>query len=117
MPKPAPKKASPDCPCLAEIRTLHRRRCNCRLERRAQYWLRYGGERLEITPSQFHLSVARWLGNAGLVTHDRIDDVAAALFCLGVTNSNNLLQKVRQGKIDPLGIGRDGKRNGKSKAA
>ena len=46
----------------------------------------------------------------------RVEDVAAALYCLGVTNSNNLLQKVRQGKIDTFGIGKDGRRNGKGKS-
>ena len=41
------------------------------------------------------------------------DDVAAALYCLGVTNSNNLFQKVQQGKMSPFGIGKNGRRNAK----
>lgn len=115
MASPSKKKPA-DCPFLEELRLIHRRRCNCRLDRRAEIWLRHGGDRIEINPGNFHLSVARWLANAGLVEGARVDDVAAALYCLGVTNSNNLLQKVRQGKVDSHGIGRDGRRNGKGKS-
>ena len=111
-----PTKNSAACPHLEEIRNLHRRRCNCRLDRRVDFWLRYGGEKIEINPTQFHASVARWLANAGLIHEGCVDDVAAALYCLGVTNSNNLLQKVKQGKVDALGIGRDGRRNGKHRS-
>lgn len=114
MPKPRASKAVAD-PTLEEIRAIHRRRCNCRLDRRAEFWLRHGGERLELTPGNFHHSLAAWLHHAGLIAAERVDDVAAALYCLGVTNSNNLFQKVRQGKVDLHGIGKDGKRNGKSK--
>lgn len=115
MASPAKKKTL-DCPLLEEIRTIHRRRCNCRLDRRTEFWLRYGGDRLEINPSSFHTSVARWLANAGLIESSHVEDVAGVLYCLGVTNSNNLLQKVRQGKIDAFGIGKDGRRNGKGKS-
>lgn len=115
MPKPRPAKAAA-CPFIEEIRTIHRRRCNCRLDRRAEFWLRYGGEKLEISPGSFHQSLATWLHNAGLIPANRVEDLAAAFFCLGVTNSNNLFQKVRQGKVDPHGIGKDGRRNGKARA-
>lgn len=114
MSKPRNAKAAP-CPFIEEIRAIHRRRSNCRLDRRAEFWLRYGGDKLEISPGSFHHSLATWLHNAGLVPASRVDDLAAAFYCLGVTNSNNLFQKVRQGKVDHHGIGKDGRRNGKSR--
>lgn len=115
MSKPRVPKAV-SCPFIEEIRTIHRRRCNCRLDRRAEFWLRYGGDKLEISPGSFHQSLAIWLNNAGLIPAGRVEDLAAAFYCLGVTNSNNLFQKVRQGKVDHHGIGKDGKRNGKGRA-
>ena len=36
------------------------------------------------------------------------------LYCLGVTNSNNLFQKVNQGKLVTLGIAKNGRRNAKA---
>lgn len=112
MTKPRAAKADP-CSFLEEIRTIHRRRCNCRLDRRAEFWLRYGGDKLDISPGSFHISLAHWLQQAGILPANRVEDAAAAFYCLGVTNSNNLFQKVKQGKVDPHGIGKDGKRNGK----
>jgi len=114
MSKPV-AKPDPACPLLAKIRELHTRRKNCRLDIRADLWLHYGGDHVEINPGAFHRSVAHWLHNAGLVESHHVDDVAAALYCLGVTNSNNLFQKVRQGKLDGNGIGRNGRRNGKGR--
>jgi hypothetical protein len=70
---------------------------------------------MDISPANFHHALAEWLGNAGLVKADDVDHVAAALYCLGVTNSNNLFQKVHQGKMESLGIGRHGRRNSKGR--
>ena len=80
---------------------------------KAELWLRHGGENLDISPPNFHHALATWLANAGLVHKDKAQDVAAVLYCLGVTNSNNLFQKVNQGKLVPLGIGKNGRRNAK----
>lgn len=110
-------KPNPACPLLTKVRELHSRRRNCRLDVRADLWLHYGGEQVELNPGAFHRSVAHWLHNAGLVEAGHVDDVAAALYCLGVTNSNNLFQKVRQGKLDGNGIGKNGRRNGKARKA
>ena len=103
---------------LNELLTfLHERqekRGNCTMKDRAELWLRYGGEDMDISPPNFHHALATWLANAGLVHKDKAKDVAAVLYCLGVTNSNNLFQKVNQGKLVTLGIGKNGRRNGVS---
>jgi integrase len=102
---------------LNELLTfLHERqekRGNCTMKDRAELWLRYGGEQMDISPPNFHHALATWLANAGLVPKDKATDVAAVLYCLGVTNSNNLFQKVNQGKLIALGIGKNGRRNAK----
>ena len=95
---------------------LHERqekRGNCTMKDRAELWLRYGGEDLDISPPNFHHAIAQWLTNAGLVHKDKTEDVGAVLYCLGVTNSNNLFQKVNQGKLVTLGIAKNGRRNAK----
>jgi hypothetical protein len=95
---------------------LHERqakRGNCTMRDRAELWLRFGGEQLDISPANFHHALALWLTNAGLIHKDKTDDVAAVLYCLGVTNSNNLFQKVNQGKLVTMGIGKNGRRNAK----
>ena len=102
---------------LSELLTLlHERqekRGNCTMKDRAELWLRYGGENLDISPPNFHHALATWLANAGLVHKDKAEDVAAVLYCLGVTNSNNLFQKVNQGKLVAMGISKNGRRNAK----
>ena len=95
---------------------LHERqekRGNRTMKDRAELWLRYGGEDLDISPPNFHHAIAQWLTNAGLVHKDKTEDVGAVLYCLGVTNSNNLFQKVNQGKLVNLGIAKNGRRNAK----
>lgn len=98
---------------LAHLRERQEKRANCSMKNRAELWLRFGGEDLDISPPNFHHALATWLANAGLVHKDRSPDVAAVLYCLGVTNSNNLFQKVNQGKLVTLGIGKNGRRNAK----
>lgn len=85
------------------------------MELRANLWLRHSSEGLELTPSNFHDALAEWLANAGLVKDGKQADVAAALYCLGVTNSNNLFQKVQQGKMVTHGIGKNGRRSDHNK--
>ena len=85
------------------------------MELRANLWLRHSDETMELTPANFHGALAEWLANTGLVKDGKQADVAAALYCLGVTNSNNLFQKVQQGKMTPHGIGKNGRRNGQLK--
>lgn len=99
---------------LADIQGIYAKKCNCTMALRAELWLRHSSEDLELTPSNFHDALAEWLSNTGLITDGRQEDVAAALYCLGVTNSNNLFQKVQQGKMSPFGIGKNGRRNGNS---
>ena len=70
---------------------------------RAELWLRFGGEQLELSPPNFHHTLAVWLANTSLVHKNKTDDLAAVLYCLGVTNSNNLFQKVYQDKISATG--------------
>ena len=102
---------------LSELLThLHERqekRGNCTMKDRAELWLRHGGENLDMSPPNFHHALAIWLINAGLVHKDKAQDVAAALYSLGVINSNNLFQKVNQGKLMTMGIGKNGRRNAK----
>ena len=102
---------------LNELLTfLHERqekRGNCTMKDRAELWLRHGGDSLDLSPPNFHHALATWLANAGLVHKDKSQDVAAVLYCLGVTNSNNLFQKVNQGKLVNLGIAKNGRRNAK----
>jgi hypothetical protein len=100
---------------LIRVREVHEKRGNCTMALRAELWLRLGGEELDISPANFHRSVAKGLVNVGLVSKRDADDLAAVLYCLGVTNSNNLFQKVQQGKTEPHGIGRNGKVNGKGR--
>jgi len=97
---------------LEKIQGIHAKKCNCTMSLRAEIWLRHSGDDLELTPSNFHGALAEWLVNIGLVEKTKLPDVAAALYCLGVTNSNNLFQKVQQGKMSPYGIGKNGRRNG-----
>jgi len=100
---------------LDHLHERQEKRGNCTMKDRAELWLRFGGENLDISPPNFHHALATWLANAGLVHKDKAQDVAAVLYCLGVTNSNNLFQKVNQGKLVPLGIGKNGRRNAKGK--
>ena len=100
---------------LAHLHERQEKRGNCTMRDRAELWLRFGGEDMDISPPNFHHALAGWLANAGLVREDKAADVAAVLYCLGVTNSNNLFQKVNQGKLVALGIGKNGRRNAKSK--
>lgn len=112
---PAPRSNETVAQLLIRIREVHEKRGNCTMALRADVWMRLGGEDLDISPANFHRAVARWLVNAGLVSKRDADDVAAALYCLGVTNSNNLFQKVHQGKTEPHGIGRNGRLNGRGR--
>ena len=114
--RPAQMPARPNLPenlaeLLSHLHDRQQKRGNCTMKERAELWLRYGGEQLDISPPNFHLALATWLANAGLVHKDRAQDVAAALYCLGVTNSNNLFQKIAQGKLVTLGIGKNGRLN------
>ena len=97
---------------LQKIHGIYSKKCNCTMSLRTELWLRHTSEELELTPSNFHDALAEWLANTGMITEGRHEDVAAALYCLGVTNSNNLFQKVQQGKMSPYGIGKNGRRNG-----
>ncbi len=98
---------------LAHLHDRQEKRGNCTMKDRAELWLRFGGETMDISPPNFHHALATWLANAGLVHKDKAQDVAAVLYCLGVTNSNNLFQKVNQGKLVTMGIGKNGRRNAK----
>lgn len=98
---------------LTFLRERQEKRGNCSMKDRAELWLRHGGEDLDISPPNFHKAIAQWLTHTGLVHKDKTEDVAAVLYCLGVTNSNNLFQKVNQGKLVSLGIGKNGRRNAK----
>jgi len=97
---------------VEKIRGIYSKKCNCTMSLRTELWLRHTSEELELTPSNFHDALAEWLANTGMIKEGRQEDVAAALYCLGVTNSNNLFQKVQQGKMSPFGIGKNGRRNG-----
>ena len=97
---------------LQKIHGIYSKKCNCTMSLRTELWLRHTSEELELTPSNFHDALAEWLDNTGMIKEGRQEDVAAALYCLGVTNSNNLFQKVQQGKMSPYGIGKNGRRNG-----
>ena len=97
---------------LEKIRGIYGKKCNCTMSLRTELWLRHTSEELELTTSNFHDALAEWLANTGMIKEGRQEDVAAALYCLGVTNSNNLFQKVQQGKMSPYGIGKNGRRNG-----
>jgi len=114
MPEPTSSKLPAQLNELLEF--LHERqdkRGNCTMKDRAELWLRYGGEELDISPPNFHKAIALWLTQAGLVQKDKTAHVAAVLYCLGVTNSNNLFQKVNQGKLMTFGIAKNGRRNAK----
>jgi len=100
---------------LKRISKTHDKRGNCTIALRTEFWLRLGGEGMDISPSNFHSALAQWLTNAGLVNKDKTEDVASALYCLGVINSNNLFQKIHQGKLESMGIGKNGRRNSKSR--
>lgn len=100
---------------LSHLHARQEKRGNCTTHDRAELWLRHGGENLDISPPNFHHAIATWMANAGLVHKDRTQDIAAVLFGLGVTNSNNLFQKVNQGKLVTMGIGKNGRRNAKGK--
>jgi hypothetical protein len=110
-----PKNSDQIKETLEEIHGIHGKKCNCTMSLRADLWLRHTGEDLELTPSNFHGALAGWLVNTGLVEKSAQTHVEAALYCLGVTNSNNLFQKVQQGKMSPYGIGKNGRRNGNKK--
>ena len=103
-------------PLLVKLREIHSNKKNCTMTDRADFWLHHGGKSLELNPNAFHTSIANWLLNAGLIDKDRTDDIIAALYCLGVANSNNLFQKVSQGKMETCGIGNNGRRNSKAKS-
>ncbi|MEY3391361.1 MAG: hypothetical protein RLZZ322_209 [Verrucomicrobiota bacterium] len=110
---PSPKLPSDLAELLKFLHERQQKRGNCTMRDRAELWLRFGGDDLDISPPNFHHAIAQWLANAGLVHKDKTDDVAAVLYCLGVTNSNNLFQKVNQGKLVTLGIAKSGRRNAK----
>ena len=112
---PALKPAEPCKETLRQVLAVCQKKGNCTMELRAQVWMRHGGDKMDISPANFHHAVAAWLGHAGLVKADDVEQVAAALYCLGITNSNNLFQKVQQGKMESLGINRQGRRNGKGR--
>lgn len=85
---------------MKEIHELHDEKRNCTLERRAKFWAKLGGKEFELTPDNFHVALAQWLHNAGIIEKDRVKDASAALYCLGVTNSNNLFRK--SNKVDSM---------------
>lgn len=109
------KPAEPVRQLLERLRKICEKRGNCTTALRAELWLQVGGEPLDISPANFHRALAQALAQAGLTDRERTEDVAALLYCLGVTNSNNLFQKVHQGKMEPLGIGRNGRRNSRAR--
>ncbi len=114
MPEPTPAKLPEDLSDLIEhLLLLQEKRGNCAMNARAALWLRVGGDHMDISPANFHAALAEALTNAGLVSKDKTENVTALLYCLGVTNSNNLFQKVHQGKLIPHGIGKNGRRNAK----
>ena len=86
---------------IAFLHERQEKRGNCTMKDRAELWLRFGGEQMDISPPNFHHALATWLANAGLVHKDKAADVAAVLCCLGVTNSNNQFQKVDKGNWSP----------------
>lgn len=112
---PSAKSAEPCKEMLRQILAVSEKKGNCPIELRAAVWLRHGGEKMDLNPANFHNALAEWLVNAGFVKADQTESVAAALYCLGVTNSNNLFQKVQQGKMETLGISRQGRRNSKGR--
>jgi hypothetical protein len=112
---PSSKSPEPNKDTLRKILEVCDKKGNCTMELRAEVWLRHGGEKMDISPANFHHALAEWLTNAGLVKSDQTEFVAASLYCLGVTNSNNLFQKVQQGKMESLGINRQGRRNSKGR--
>jgi hypothetical protein len=113
MPESSPKIPDSIPELIEHLRALQEKRGNCTMQARTEVWLRIGGEELDISPANFHAALAAALTQAGLVTKEKTADVAAVLYCLGVTNSNNLFQKVHQGKLIPHGIGKNGRRNAK----
>lgn len=116
MSDPAAAKSSEPCKdTLRQVFEVCQKKGNCTMELRAQVWLRHGGDKMDLSPANFHHAVATWLGHAGLVKADDVEQVAAALYCLGITNSNNLFQKVQQGKMEGFGISRQGRRNSKGR--
>jgi sugar/nucleoside kinase (ribokinase family) len=67
-------------PCKDTLRTILevcRKNGNCTMELRAAVWLRHSGEKMDITPANFHFALADWLGNAGFVKPDQVEAVAA----------------------------------------
>jgi len=116
MSEPASSKSSDPCKeTLRQVLAVCQKKSNCTMELRAQVWLCHGGDKMDISPANFHHAVAEWLGHAGLVKAEDVEQVASALYCLGITNSNNLFQKVQQGKMEALGINRQGRRNSKGR--
>jgi len=109
------KSSEPSKDTLRTSLEVCRKKGNCTMELRAAVWLRHSGEKMDLTPANFHFALADWLGNAGFVKSDQAEAVAASLYCLGVTNSNNLFQKIQQGKMEALGISRQGRRNSKGR--
>jgi hypothetical protein len=112
---PSSKSPEPSKDTLRKILEVCEKKGNCTMELRAEVWLRHGGEKMDISPANFHHALAEWLTNAGLVKSEQTEAVAASLYCLGVTNSNNLFQKVQQGKMEALGINRQGRRHSKGR--
>ena len=112
---PSSKFPQPSKEILHKTLEVCRKKGNCTMELRAAVWLCHGGDKMDISPSNFHHAVAEWLVNAGLVRADQLEFAAASLYCLGVTNSNNLFQKVQQGKMETLGISRQGRRLSKGR--
>ena len=100
---------------LERILGICEKQGNCTTAMRAELWLQFGGDALDISPANFHQALAGALAQAGLINRERTAEIAALLYCLGVTNSNNLFQKVQQGKMEPFGIGRNGRRTARSR--
>jgi predicted DNA-binding ribbon-helix-helix protein len=111
----SPRGSETSAQLLQRIREVHAKRGNCTTALRTQIWVRLGGDELDISPANFHRAVARAIVQAGIATKRDTEDLAALLYCLGVTNSNNLFQKVHQGKTEAHGIGRNGRLNSRGR--
>lgn len=112
---PAGKVTESSRQVIERLLAICEKQGNCTTAMRAELWLQFGGDALDISPANFHQALAGALAQAGLTSRERTPEIAALLYCLGVTNSNNLFQKVQQGKMEPLGIGRNGRRTARSR--
>ena len=50
-----------DAELLAHLHERQEKRGNCTMKDRAELWLRFGGENLDISPPNFHHALAAWL--------------------------------------------------------